>query len=150
MNHVITKLKSQGRSTGHFLRILFLVLLGMGLSGMQPARADHITAADVEQFVRARIDLGESMGNFFRGRRSPQFGPEGEGPDMEALRRLEAEINNHVASVLAKHDLSIEEYQDKSPEVFDDKEAVNRFLEANPDLKERYERLPQSPRRGRR
>ncbi len=131
----------------HSLMIFFFILLAMVFSGMQPVEADHISEADVEQFVRARIDLGESMGKFFRGRRSPQFGPEGGAPDMEALRRLETEINNHVASVLAKHDLSIEAYQDRSPEIFEDKEAVNRFLKAHPDLKERYEKLPQSPRR---
>ncbi len=130
--------------------LLFIILLGLGSSGAQPASADHISDADVEKFVRAKIDLSESMGNFFRGRSSPRFGPDGEGPDMEALRRLEKEINNHVASVLAKHDLSIEEYQERSPEIFEDKEAVDRFLEAHPDLKERYEKLPQSPRRGRR
>ncbi len=108
------------------------------------------SAAEIEKYVKARIDLGESMTDFFRKRGGPpQFGGE-EGPSMEEMRKLEGEINAHVAKVLAKHDLTIEAYQERSPEVFADKEGVNHFLEAHPDLKKRYEALPPSPPRGRR
>lgn len=131
-----------------FFLILLIIPLGPGFSGMRSARADHISEADVEQFVRAKIDLSESMAQFFRGRRSPRFGPD--GPDMEALRKLETEINNHVSDILAEYNLTIEEYRGRGPEIFEDTEAVNRFLDAYPDLRERYKRLPQSPMGGRR
>jgi hypothetical protein len=69
---------------------------------------------------------------------------------MEELQKMEEEINAEVAKVLAKHDLTIAEYQKRSPEVFADKEAVSRFLSEHPDLKQRYDALPPSPmRRGR-
>jgi hypothetical protein len=108
------------------------------------------SAAEIEKYVKARIDLGESMKDYFRKRGgAPQFGGS-EGPSMEEMRKMEEEINAEVAKVLAKHDLTIEEYQKRSPEVFADKEGVSRFLESHPDLKKRYESLPPSPSRGRR
>lgn len=61
-----------------------------------------------------------------------------EGPSMEELRKMEEEINAEVAKVLAKHELTIPEYQERSPEVFADKEGVDKFLAAHPDLKKRY------------
>jgi hypothetical protein len=104
--------------------------------------------AEIEKYVRARIELGESMREFFKKRGGPpQFGG-GEGPSMEEMRKLEQEINSEAASVLEKHDLTIEEYQERSPEVFADKEGVSRFLEEHPDLKKRYDALPPSPSRG--
>ena len=106
-----------------------------------------VSGAEIERFVRARIDIGESMRDFFRNRQPPQFGPEG-GPSMEALRRLEAEINDNVARILAKYDLTIPEYRARSKAVFSDEAGVDRFLEAHPGLKARYRALPRSPRRG--
>jgi len=150
MNQLTPSYPSIIRPKIHRTLLFFLVLLGLVFSGMNPVSADHISDADVEQFVRAKIDLGESMGNFFRGMRSPSFGPDGGAPDMEAMRKLETKINNHVADVLSEHGLTIEEYRGRGPEIFEDTEAVNRFLEDHPDLRERFERLPQSPRRGRR
>ena len=106
--------------------------------------------AEIEKYVRARIGLGESMREFFRKRGgAPQFGG-GERPSMEEMRKLEDEINSEAANVLAKHDLTIKEYQERSPEVFADKEGVSRFLAEHPDLKKRYEALPPSPSRGNR
>lgn len=129
------------------LMLLGLVILGAGPVWRRPALASHITASDVERYVRARIDIGESMRAFFRNRRPPQFGPEG-GPSMEELRKLEAEINDHIAGILSKYGLTIEQYQSESPDVFAEEAGVERFLSAHPDLKKRYEALPQSPRRG--
>lgn len=131
-----------------FASIVIAVFLfsGMLFQGF-PALADHISEAEIEQFVRARIEMGESMRNFFRNRKPPQFGPEG-GPSMEELRKLEAEINGHVAEILSKHGLTIEGYQGRSAEVFEDEEGVQKFLSSQPDLKLRYDALPKS-RRGR-
>lgn len=125
-----------------------LLFLSIHLALAVPVLADHITEQDVERYVLARIAIGESMRDFFKVRKPPQFGPEG-GPSMEELRKLEDEINAHLTEVLSKYDLSIDQYQENSPDIFAEEEAVQAFLAAHPDLKERYEKLPQSPRRGR-
>lgn len=69
---------------------------------------------------------------------------------MEELRKLEEEINNQISEILSKYDLTIDEYQSRSPNVFEEEEGIQQFLSAHPDLKKRYESLPLSPRRGRR
>lgn len=141
----------------NFRWIVILMIGAIGWMGMMSESAADTAPgtatdpAEVEKYVKARIDLGESMRDYFRRRGAPRFGdPEGGGPSMEELQKMEEEINAEVAKVLAKHDLTIAEYQKRSPEVFADKEAVNRFLSEHPDLKQRYEALPPSPmRRGR-
>lgn len=139
------------------LRWIFALIFGaMGLLGMaSESIADNAPGAttnraEVEKYVKARIDLGESMRDYFRQRGgAPRFGdPEGGGPSMEELRKMEEEINAEVAKILAKHDLTIAEYRKRSPEIFADKEAVDQFLSEHPDLKQRYEALPPSPTRG--
>lgn len=137
--------KSKRRIVAGLLLATFFALAAHVLSN-DSAIAAEISQVEIEKYVRARIDIGESMRNFFRNRKPPQFGPEG-GPSMDALRKLEAEINNHVSEILAKHDLTIEQYQNRSPEVFEDKTGVQTFLSSHPKLKERYENLPQNPRR---
>jgi hypothetical protein len=95
--------------------------------------------ADVEKFVKARIDIGEMMMNYFSG--GERFG-EGQRPSPEAMREMGADINTKLGNLLSKYDLTVEEYRKRSPEVFADKEAVDGFLAQHPDLKERYEALP--------
>jgi len=132
-----------------FFAFFVVVLLFFGTLFYSPsAEATHISEAEIEQFVRARIDMGESMKNFFRNRKPPQFGPEG-GPSMEELRNLEAEINNHIAKILSKHDLTIESYRGRSTEVFEDEESIQAFLSSHPDLQSRYEAIPKSRGGGR-
>lgn len=140
------------------LKWIFILVFGaIGLLGLaSESVADNApgaatSPAEVEKYVKARIEMGESMRDYFRQRGAPRFGdPDGGGPSMEALQKMEEEINAEVAKILARHDLTIEEYQNRSPEVFADKDAVNRFLSEHPDLKQRYEALPPSPmRRGR-
>ena len=128
------------------LFVAFFSLLAMlALITPAPTRADH-AEGDIERFVRARIDISESMIDFFRKGGRPQFGPDG-GPSMEELRRLEEKINKHVSKILSKYDLSIDEYQSRKEEVFSDEVGVSDFLAAHPDLEKRYKALPQSPRR---
>jgi len=130
------------------LFLAFLSVLVM-LAIMSPAtsRADH-DGGDIERFVRARIDISESMIDFFRKGGRPQFGPDG-GPSMEELRKLETRINSHITKILSKYDLSIDDYQSQKEDVFSDEAGVADFLSAHPDLEKRYKALPQSPRRGR-
>ncbi len=130
------------------LTFLIATYVLMSFSVMN-AQAENPSAAEIEQYVRARIDMGENIGAFFKNRERPQFGPEG-GPSMEALQKLTDEINTFVGNILSKHELTIETYQKRSPDVFADKAGVSAFLDAHPDLKKRYEVLPQNPMGGRR
>jgi hypothetical protein len=58
------------------------------------------------------------------------------------MREMGADINAKLSTLLATHDLTIEEYRQRSPEVFADDAAVKGYLSEHPDLKERYEALP--------
>jgi hypothetical protein len=97
--------------------------------------------AEVEKFVNARIEIGEMMTNYFKGGKG--YG-DGKRPAPEAMREMGEDINTKLSALLAKHDLTIEEYRPRSPEVFADDAAVKGYLNEHPDLKERYEALPLS------
>ncbi len=91
--------------------------------------------AEVERFVKARIDIGEMMMNYFSG-------GEAQRPSPEQMREMGADIQSKLGKVLAKYDLTVEEYRKRSPEIFADDMAVKGFLNEHPDLKARYEALP--------
>ena len=95
--------------------------------------------ADVERFVKARIEIGEMMTNYFTG--GERF-KEGQRPSPEQMREMGADINTKLSKTLAKYDLTIDEYRKRSPEVFADEAAVKGYLNEHPDLKQRYEALP--------
>jgi len=95
--------------------------------------------AEVEKYVRARIDIGEMMTNYFKG--GETFG-QGQAPSEEKRREMGKDINAKVAAVLSKYGLTVEEYRAHSKDVFADEAAVKRFLSEHPDLKQRYEALP--------
>jgi len=95
--------------------------------------------AEVEKFVKARIEIGEMMMNYFQG--GERFG-EGQRPSPEQMKEMGADINAKLSTLLAKHDLTVEQYRKRSPEVFADDGAVKRYLNEHPDLKQRYEALP--------
>jgi hypothetical protein len=126
-----------------FAFIPIVVLVYLPLFHGLPAWADHISEAEIEQFVRARIDMGESMKHFFKNRKPPQFGSGG-GPSMEELRKLETEINQHISTILSKYDLTIESYRGRSSEVFEDDESIQAFLATRPELRKRYQAIPKS------
>ena len=94
--------------------------------------------AEVEKFVKARIEIGEMMTNYFKG--GERF-KEGERPSPEKMKEMSADINAKLSAVLAKYDLTVEAYRQRSPEVFADEAAVKRFLGEHPDLKQRYDAL---------
>jgi hypothetical protein len=94
---------------------------------------------DVEKFVNARIEIGEMMTNYFQG--GERF-KEGQRPSAEQMKEMGADINAKLSTVLAKYDLTVEDYRKRSPEVFADDAAVKQYLEQHPDLKQRYEALP--------
>ncbi len=75
--------------------------------------------AEVEKFVKARIrEIGEMMTNYFQG--GERYG-EGQRPSPEQMREMGADINAKLSKLLAKYDLTIEEYRKRSPEVFADR-----------------------------
>ncbi|MFY4728042.1 hypothetical protein, partial [Nitrospira sp. BLG_2] len=57
-------------------------------------------------------------------------------------RQMGADINSKLTALLAKHELTLDEYRTRSPEIFADDAAVKRYLNEHPDLKQRYEALP--------
>ena len=95
--------------------------------------------AEVEKFVKARIDIGEMMVNYFQdGERYK----EGQQPSPEQMKEMGADIHAKLGKLLAKYDLTLEEYRKRSPEVFADEATVKGYLDEHQDLKARYEALP--------
>jgi hypothetical protein len=95
--------------------------------------------AEVEKYVRARIDIGEMMTSYFKD--GQRFG-EGQRPSNEQMREMGKDINAKLGTVLAKYGLTVEEYRAHSKDVFADEAAVTSFLNEHPDLKQRYDALP--------
>ena len=112
------------------------ICLGMMLFAGTSLAADP---AVVEKFVKARIEIGEMMTNYFSG--GKQYG-KGERPSPDQMKKMGEDINAKLNKLLATHDLTIEDYRQRSPEVFSDDAAVKGYLNEHPDLKERYEALP--------
>lgn len=95
--------------------------------------------AEVEKFVKARIEIGEMMMNYFQG--GERFG-EGQRPSPEQMRAMGEDISARLSTVLSKYGMTVQEYRERSREIFADEAAVKEFLNAHPDLKQRYEALP--------
>ena len=115
-------------------------VIGMALGLLLLAGTTLATEpGEVEKFVKARIEIGEMMTNYFQG--GERF-KEGQRPSPEQMKEMGADINAKLNQVLGKHDLTVDEYRKRSPEVFADDAAVKRYLDEYPDLKKRYEALP--------
>jgi hypothetical protein len=117
-------------------RSIFMLLVGVLLCAGTGQAAEP---AEVEKFVKARIEIGEMMMSYFSGGERFQ---EGQRPSPEQMKAMGADIQRRLGTVLEKHDLTLEEYRKRSPEVFADDAAVTRYLADHPDLKQRYEALP--------
>lgn len=123
------------------IRIPTRIIFGIFVSCLLFAEIGLATEkAEVGKFVKARIEIGEMMMNYFSGGRS--YGGDGQRPSPEAMREMGKDINTKLSTLLATHDLTIEEYREHSPEVFADEAAINGYLSEHPNLKERYEALP--------
>lgn len=107
-----------------------LLLSGIGLAA-EPA--------EVGKFVKARIEIGEMMMNYFQGGERYK---EGQQPSPEQMKEMGADIHAKLGKLLAKYDLTVEEYRKRSPEVFADEAAVKGYLNEHQDLKARYDALP--------
>jgi len=119
---------------------LNMAIVALSLSALLFTRVGFAAEpAEVEKYVRARIDIGEMMTNYFKG--GERFG-EGQRPSDEKMREMRKDINAKLSTVLSKYGLTVEEYRAHSKDVFADEAAVKRFLNEHPDLKQRYEALP--------
>ena len=118
--------------THHIIGVSLGVLL---FSGMSYA----VEPAEVEKFVKARVDIGEMMTNYFQG--GGQF-KDGQRPSADQMKEMGADIHAKLGKLLAKYDLTVEEYRKRSPEIFADEAAVKGYLNEHPDMKARYEALP--------
>ena len=113
----------------------FFVGVTLILGPLGSSWAKTAEMSEIEKFIRSRIEIGEGMFEFMR----QQSGKE---RSMELMRQWEEEINTMVAEILDAYGLTIEEYRERSPQVFADEEKIQAFLDQNPDLKERYNVLP--------
>ena len=120
----------------HLTRNIIGISMGLVLFAGASLAAEP---AEVGKFVKARIDIGEMMMNYFKD--GERYG-EGQRPSPEAMAEMGADINAKLTTLLAKYDMTVEEYRQRSPEVFSDDAAVKGYLSEHPDLKERYEALP--------
>jgi hypothetical protein len=120
------------KQTQYLMRLLWGIVLFTGV-------AYAAEPAEVGKFVNARIEIGEMMTNYFKG--GAGYG-EGQRPSQEHMQQMGADINAKLSALLAKHDLTLDEYRKRSPEVFADDAAVKHYLSEHPDLKQRYEALP--------
>jgi hypothetical protein len=120
----------------HLTRNIIGISMGLVLFAGASLAAEP---AEVGKFVKARIDIGEMMMNYFKD--GERYG-EGQRPSPEAMAEMGADINAKLTTLLAKYDMTVEEYRQRSPEVFADDAAVKGYLSEHPDLKERYEALP--------
>jgi hypothetical protein len=119
------------------------IVLGLGF--LTWAAADLtwavIDQAELDKYIRARIEIGETMTNYFKDKGGAPFGGK-ERPSPEQMRSMQEDITARVNKVLSSHGLTVEEYRRRSPEIFGDDASVKRYLEEHPDLKKRYEALP--------
>jgi hypothetical protein len=78
--------------------------------------------AEVEKYVKARIEIGEMMTNYFKG-------GEAAPPTQEQRREMGKDINAKLTTVLSKYGLTVEEYRAHSRDVFADEAAVDTLPE---------------------
>lgn len=122
---------------------IFTMALAMTIGLGLPGGSAWGEMSELETFIRARIEIGESMMNYMSDlSKGDDYNPGGGRPSMEQMQKMEEEINARVGEVLESLGLTIKQYDEQSPKVFSDKADVQSFLEAHPDLKKRYEVLP--------
>ena len=120
------------RLKGGLSATVWLAVFILAIASGKGAQAD---TGELEKFIRARIEIGETMSKFMREQG-------GMDRSTENMKKMETDINAMVAEILGKFGMTTEEYRTRSPVVFGDEAEVKAFLDANPDLKKRYEVLP--------
>lgn len=95
------------------------------------------TMSELERYVRIQIDIGAAMKEFFA-----TMGPGSGSPPPEQREAMVQQIDQTVASILKKYDLTTEEYNRRKKDVFKDDKALSEFLATHPDLKAQWDALP--------
>src|SRR3989442_15807102 len=115
-------------------------IIGIALGVMLFAGAGlAVETAEVEKFVKARIDIGEMMTSYFQG--GERF-KEGQRPSPEQMKEMGADIHAKLGKLLAKDDLTVEEDRNRSPEAFADDSAGKSHHKEEQDQKVRDDALP--------
>src|SRR3989442_4375339 len=94
---------------------------------------------EVEKFVKARVEIGEMMMNYFQGGERYK---EGQQPSPEQMKEMGADIHAKLGKLLAKYDLTVEEDRNRSPEAFADDSAGKSHHKEEQDQKVRDDALP--------
>ncbi len=116
------------------------VLVGwvsLALVGAVFAAGPPATMSELERYVRVQIDIGAAMKEFFA-----TMGPGSGSPPPEQRDAMVQQIDQTVASILKKYDLTTEEYNRRKKDVFKDDKALAEFLANHPDLKAQWDALP--------
>lgn len=95
------------------------------------------TMSELERYVRIQIEIGAAMKDFFAN-----MGPGAMNPPAQDREAMVADIDQTVATILSKYDLTTDEYNARKKEVFADEAAVSAFLDRHPDLKAQWQALP--------
>lgn len=126
--------------------VLVAALLAQALTLSEGLSASTADLKEVEQFVRARIEIGEFMADFMKRQGGMErFRPGPKRRSMEEMHRMTEEINSAVDGVLEKHGLAVDEFQDRGPAIFGDRERLDALFSIRPELRSRYEALPEQP-----
>ncbi len=100
--------------------VLWLAVIIVVIASGKDAAAD---TGELEKYIRARIEIGETMTKFMREQSGMDRSP-------EHMKKMETDINSKVAEILKKYGLTVEEYRGRSPVVFEDEAKVADFLDA--------------------
>lgn len=121
-----------------YLRHAVLVgWVSLALVGAVFAAGAPATMSELERYVRIQIDIGAAMKEFFA-----TMGPGSGSPPPEQREAMVQQIDQTVASILKKYDLTTEEYNRRKKDVFKDDKALAAFLDTHPDLKAQWDALP--------
>lgn len=110
-----------------------LVIGAVTVSAAEPVAS----MSELERYVRIQIEIGAAMKEFFAN-----LGPGGMNPTPEQREAMVGQIDQTVAAILKKYDLTTEEYNHRKRDVFHNEQAVAAFLDAHPDLKAQWDALP--------
>jgi len=127
--------------SGVRLTIVWSVFAVLALTSSSPAPVTAAeapaTMSELERYIRIQIDIGAAMKDFFS-----RMGPNAGSPPAGEREAMVEQIDQTVAEILKRYELTTEEYNRRKKEVFKDAAAVTAFLEAHPELKAKWEALP--------
>lgn len=113
-----------------------LIAAAVCIAAVSPAVASE--RVDIGLLVKARIEIGEKMGEYMRSRKGVDRSPEN-------MQKMEKEINGMVDEILGGYGMTVESYREQGKLLESNPARLDEFLAANPELKARYDRLGLGP-----